>query len=88
MTEKIERIARTILWVVLAVSIVAVPLGVLNSKSEVEGVREEMKATLKIAEDTEKRKINLNLSVLRVSALKLFILIPIFLYHRSYHNWR
>lgn len=51
MTEKIERIARTILWVVLAVSIVAIPLGVLKSKSEVDEVREEMKAALKIAED-------------------------------------
>jgi hypothetical protein len=50
MTEKIERIARTILWVVLAVSIVAIPLGVLKRKSEVDSVREEMKAALKIAE--------------------------------------
>lgn len=51
MTEKIERVARTILWLVLAVAIVVIPLGILNSKSEVDPEKETMKEALKVAED-------------------------------------
>lgn len=50
MTEKVERIARTALWITLALVFIAIPIGVAKSQSGESAVRAEMKAELKKAE--------------------------------------
>lgn len=51
MTEKVERIARTALWITLALVFVAIPIGVAKSQSNESAARAEAKAELKKAED-------------------------------------
>jgi len=51
MVEKIERIARTALWFVLALVFIAIPIGVVKARSGESSAVADVKAELKKAED-------------------------------------
>jgi hypothetical protein len=51
MSEKVERISRTVLWFTLALVFIAIPIGAFRIQSGVNSVTSEMRSALKKADD-------------------------------------